>query len=69
MIGMLQPAGGLNRQPRSDVPDIADYFAIDRFRLANLLKELEAGPRPQLLLLQNPASAGAVRAAVFMSSV
>lgn len=69
MIGMLQPAGGLNRQPRPDAPDIADYFAIDRFRLSVLLKDLETGPRPQLLLLQNPASAGAVRAAIFMSSV
>lgn len=69
MIGMLHSAGMLSRQSRADIPVIADYFSINPGRLTCLLKELESGSRPQLLLLQNPDSEAKTRAAVFMSSV
>lgn len=69
IIGMLHSAGMFQGRPRPDIPAIADYFSINPGRLTRLLKELESGPRPQLLLLQNPSPEAKTRAAVFMSSV
>lgn len=69
MIGMLHSAGICSGRSRTDIPVVADYFSIHPGRLTRLLKELESGPRPQLLLLQNPAPEAKTRAAVFMSSV
>lgn len=48
---MLHSAGMFQGQPRSDIPVIADYFSIELSRLAGVLKELESGLLPQLLLL------------------
>jgi len=72
MMGSLHPAGmspGRSGRSRPDIPSIADYFSIDPRRLTGVLKKLESGPHPQLLLIQNADPEARVRAAVFMSSV